>query len=154
MPNRRTHQAVGLTAGGVAAAYRARNEARGDQILEGLGGGIAGWTGGQLPDVLEPAISSYHRDIAHSWTAMYGVSKLFPALEEWEEECRLRSNHYYRLRMTSGLDPLSAVAYLIAEVLWRLAAGALSGLAAGYASHLVLDFFTPRGLPLLARQID
>jgi len=34
-------------------------------------------------------------------------------------------------------------------ILSLVAAGAISGLAAGYVSHLMLDAGTPKGLPLL-----
>ena len=38
---------------------------------------------------------------------------------------------------------------MLPAALCLFAAGAIPGLAAGYLSHLVLDFSTPRGLPLL-----
>ncbi len=36
------------------------------------------------------------------------------------------------------------------HLICRIVAGAMAGAAAGYASHLLLDAATPRGLPLLA----
>jgi hypothetical protein len=38
---------------------------------------------------------------------------------------------------------------LLWMVVFRLLAGALPGFVAGYASHLVMDFRTPRCLPLI-----
>jgi membrane-bound metal-dependent hydrolase YbcI (DUF457 family) len=37
----------------------------------------------------------------------------------------------------------------LVELFWRVIAGVLSGFAAGYASHLVLDAFSPAGLPVV-----
>jgi hypothetical protein len=39
--------------------------------------------------------------------------------------------------------------HLICEALLRLLTGAVAGFPAGYASHLTLDFFTARSLPLV-----
>jgi len=47
-------------------------------------------------------------------------------------------------------DPISDLFAKLAELFWRFLAGLANGLAAGYVSHLALDAFTPRSLPLLA----
>ncbi len=69
----------------------------------------------------------------------------------WEEYCRRRSACYRALRTAPGLDGLTRLLYGLAELFWCMATGFLNGLPAGYVSHLALDAFTPRGLPLLAR---
>jgi membrane-bound metal-dependent hydrolase YbcI (DUF457 family) len=40
--------------------------------------------------------------------------------------------------------------HVFLELLLRLAAGAMAGALGGYGSHLALDAFTPRSLPLIA----
>jgi len=47
---------------------------------EVAGGALGGYVGGLLPDVLEPAISSWHRDVAHSCAAGGGIVALGNAL--------------------------------------------------------------------------
>lgn len=151
MANGRVHAVVGAASGAALAAYRGRSQELEDQLVEVLGGALGGYVGGKLPDWIEPAVSSWHRDIAHSWTTGGGIVTVMPKLEQWEQHCRQRAAHYRALRTVPGVDPLTQLLYCLAEMFWRLAAGFASGLAAGYASHLVLDAFTPRGLPLLAR---
>ena len=53
--------------------------------------------------------------------------------------------------MDSALTPGTRLLYTILELFWRFAAGVLTGLQAGYVSHLVLDGCTPSGLPLGVR---
>jgi membrane-bound metal-dependent hydrolase YbcI (DUF457 family) len=78
-------------------------------------------TGGLAPDILEPAVSSHHRSIAHS---LAGGLSLANYSQKWccreHEDC----------------DEFSKILFAC--------------FAAGYFSHLALDLCTPRGLPLVA----
>lgn len=149
MPNCRTHRVVGAAAGAGLAAYHARGETSEHQLVEIAGGSLGGLWGGQLPDFLEPATSPCHRDLAHSCMALLGWTAL--KLEEWRSFCRERAEEY-RLRMEDQtLSPGDRLLYCFLEFFWRFAGGLLTGLQAGYVSHLVLDGCTPAGLPLLAR---
>jgi membrane-bound metal-dependent hydrolase YbcI (DUF457 family) len=147
MPNYITHARAGVAAGGIAAAYRARALPTDQLVAETIGGLIGGWIGGALPDVLEPATSPNHRKLAHS--AVTGGALCFARLAEWQADCRASAEAANeRLRVCQpGSGEHSRAQW---EVLfWRLLAGALVGVVAGYASHLALDAGTPRGLPLL-----
>lgn len=164
MPGRRTHAYVGLTAGLGYAAFQAKEQGAANLWVEAAGGALGGWWGGQMPDVLEPATSSWHRCLAHSGTAGAAIvsarSKLTGCQDycrERADSCRLRREalnmvpHPSRpdLFVAAPTDQWQHFLLLMQEVLWRLAAGVANGLAAGYVSHLALDAATPRSIPLL-----
>lgn len=69
MPSNNVHRTVGVGAGAATALYQRRIQDPVNQLLEGIGGAAGGLVGGMLPDVLEPAINSWHRNVAHSWAA-------------------------------------------------------------------------------------
>jgi uncharacterized membrane protein YfcA len=140
MPRRDTHVTVGVAAGAVWAYYHARNEHPVDQAVEVLGGAIGGWFGGLLPDVLDPPTTPRHRDMAHGLVLLLLVA--FASLEAERRACRTRAESC----STAG----NAAADL-RPLVWRFIAGVLTGLQAGYVSHLVLDGNTKAALPLLVR---
>lgn len=149
MANGKVHRAVGTVTGAGVSLYRSRFQKPQDRLVEGIGGAFAGYLGGQLPDILEPAISSWHRGRAHS--ALAGVTigtATVKALETYQAWCRERAE-YYRMRRLS-LEGSSGwyLLYYAAELFYRLAAGALAGFTGGYVSHLALDAFTPRSIPV------
>ena len=150
MPNGRTHRIAGAVTGGGAALYRARAQSAPHQLAEAVGGTAGGLFGGMLPDVFEPALSSWHRSFAHSWTTGLTLTTVTGKLESWEQSCRTRAEHYRSLRDGPSIDPMLRVWYWIAEYFWRAAAGFAAGLLTGYLSHLALDAMTPRGLPLIS----
>lgn len=79
---------------------------------------------GKLPDILEPALNNpHHRQFCHSLLVLIAVGYGVKKAWEWEPK-----------------DSFEEVFRVIA-----LCAGA------GYISHLVLDGFTPRSLPLLGK---
>jgi len=147
-------------AGAFDAWYQAREKANSDLLIETIGGALGGCLGGMLPDIFEPADSSWHRDVAHSATVGGGVLALRATLAEMAQECRDKAQQYRAIQMVvvPGLstfvpapaDPLKQLLGNLAELFWGLLAGFLNGLSAGYASHLLLDAATPRGIPLLA----
>ena len=151
MANGRTHAWAGLAAGGGAALYRGRHQPLLDMVVEGVGGAIGGYFGGKVPDVLEPAIHSWHRDFCHSWTVGAFVTAAITTLAEWESHCREKAAEMRRQRIALQPGSFAAFFYFLGEMLWTLAAGFVAGFGAGYVSHLVLDAATPRGLPLFCR---
>lgn len=150
MANRHAHRIAGSAFGGTAAFLLARDQAPAHRLVETLGGGLAGGWGGRLPDVFEPALHPWHRSTAHALVPAGAVGALgVPRLRsgqarvrQWAERCRTR-----RDVATSKIEQFL---WWLAEMLCRLAAGAMAGAPAGYASHLLLDAATPRGLPLFA----
>lgn len=149
MPNCRTHTLVGAAAGAGLAAYHARNEASEHRLLEIAGGVLGGVWGGRLPDILEPATSPCHRDLAHSCLTLFAAGAL--TLEDWRRSCRERAEDYRRRLEDPALTSAAQLLYTVVEFFWRFTAGVLTGVQVGYASHLVLDGCTPSGLPLVSR---
>jgi hypothetical protein len=157
MPDCKTHRLVGAGSGAVFAGYRAKQQDDFQWWIEVLGGAVGGYLGGQLPDVLEPAISSWHRGSAHSCAAGSGIVALKNALETFGSTCRENAEKCTAIPMTlevdvfvpDPFDPFTKFLATFFELLWRFAAGFANGLAAGYVSHLVLDATTPRSIPLL-----
>ena len=145
MPNRATHARVGAATGAAVAAFRAREAPTPQMLTEVIGGLVGGWLGRVLPDVLEPATSPHHRQLAHS--AVAGGALTLARVAEWQASCRASATAAQRaLLHPPGSEDRSRTEWDV--LFWRLLAGALVGLVAGYASHLVLDAGTPKGLPL------
>ena len=147
MPNGATHARVGAASGVAVAAYRARTAPMDQLIAEAVGGLIGGWVGGVLPDLLEPATSPNHRKLAHSAAA--GGALTFARIAEWQATCRAAADAAAIRALSHPLGSRDRERAQWDVLLWRLLAGVLVGLVAGYASHLVLDAGTPKGLPLL-----
>jgi membrane-bound metal-dependent hydrolase YbcI (DUF457 family) len=147
MPNFDTHAQAGVAVGAVAAAYRARSAPPDQMLAEILGGVLGGYLGGVLPDVLEPARDPNHRKLAHSVVAGGGLT--LARVAEWQAACRAAGDVAAArvLQYPAGDSQRTRAQWDV--LFWRLLAGALVGLVAGYASHLALDACTPRGLPLL-----
>jgi len=155
-------------AGGVYAAHRAKKLGAVQCAVETVGGVIGGDIGALIADVVEPGTSPWHRGPAHSCAAGIGILSLGDTLKSVESFCRQQADKKAEQRskldaiemkpdpsqpdvfVPSSSSALEKLLLLIAEYLWRLAAGVTNGLAAGYISHLVLDAGTPRGLPMLA----
>jgi len=159
MSDRKTHVVVGVTAGIGYAAYQAKEQNAPNCLVEIAGGGVGGYLGGLLPDLLEPGISSWHRGTMHSWSTGASIVSLRDRLMEWEKFCREKAEKCKAIPMVpikpftlvpAPVDPISDLFAKLAEFFWRFLAGLANGLAAGYVSHLTLDAFTPRSLPLLA----
>lgn len=152
MPNRKTHVKAGIVVGASAAAYRASEQSPLHALLETLGGAMGGWAGGITPDFLEPASGgSYHRSFCHSWTALVtGVKGSAASVSAWEKYCRGKANEAAQMRLNPQVDPTVSFILFLMEMIWRITAGICAGFLAGYGSHLVLDSFTPRSLPIFA----
>jgi hypothetical protein len=159
MPGSKTHKIVGAGAGAAFAAFEAKGQSNEHFWIEVIGGSFGGYTSGTLPDWLEPAISGWHRGPYHSVGAGTAVAYSRPILAQLAQTCRLNAD---RARLAQVEDvqtgtwmpikqhALDQLISQLKELFWRLLAGFLNGLAAGYVSHLVLDAGTPRGIPLLA----
>jgi len=62
--------------------------------------------------------------------------------------CRRKAREAASMAASSD-EPVARLMWLGIQMFWNMAAGFVAGLLAGYGSHLVLDGFTPAGLPLL-----
>jgi len=88
MSDGKTHKLVGIGAGAVFASYQAKEQKSANWCAEVAGGVLGGYIGGLLPDVIEPAISSWHRGAAHSCAAGGGIIAMGNALAAFEAACR------------------------------------------------------------------
>lgn len=154
MSRRSTHTTLGIPAGSALAAYRARHQDFLHALLEAAGGGLGGWLGALLPDWLEPAVHSFHRNIAHSVAAGVAVAEgARRGLRSWESYWRNRADEFANKRRQADGDIVSILLNLMAEGACRILAGIAAGIVGGFASHLVLDAGTPRSIPLISRHI-
>jgi membrane-bound metal-dependent hydrolase YbcI (DUF457 family) len=132
------------------AACRAIGQHPAALILESIGGALGGYLGATLPDGVEPASLGWnHRGFCHSWSALIaGVAATHASVVQWESFCRKRATELSNRLNTAGyLSDLERLILALELVIWTIAAGVLSGLFTGYASHLLLDSFTPAQLP-------
>jgi hypothetical protein len=165
MPGRETHAYVGLASGIGYAAFEAKGQPTLNVLAEVAGGALGGYWGGQLPDVFEPAIHSWHRSIAHSGaTGAAIVVAARNTLTDWQAACRKRADDCRAKRDSITMVPHPSqpnlfvpaegqrwehFALTMQELFWRFLSGFVNGMAAGYVSHLALDAATPRSIPLL-----
>ena len=150
MANRREHVVVGAVAGLAWAGFWVQQRDGADEVgkyTELLGGTVGGYIGGLLPDYLEPATSRYHRQLMHSVATLVGVA--FTSLVAARAHCRAQANAYLAQRLSRTATGAVLNEELVGEAAWSFVAGFLSGMQAGYVSHLLLDARTPMRLPLL-----
>jgi hypothetical protein len=155
MANRRVHNRGGLAAGTGAALYHLRPEADPlEALLEVLGGAAGGYVASAIPDVLEPATSPNHRNVAHSVaTATALAVKSRKPVSRYREGLRARADQHRATRRQPSTSTLQSIWHFLCECFYRLAAGAVSAVVPGYLSHLALDAMTPKGIPLLAARL-
>ncbi len=154
MPDRRTHRVLGAGASVGVAVIQWGEFPEIGKLLYGLSACAGGLVGGVLPDVLEPALHSHHRDVFHSLFAGGGIvavgsqsAKTF-GTELRAEAARLRS-----LRLAQPQEDPKRLVLSLRECLIYTVLGFSLGLTVGYTTHVVADMATPRGVPLVARRI-
>jgi len=149
MSNRSTHLVVGTPTGLVVAGYLARNERPAAFAVETAGGAIGATLGALGPDLAEPALHSWHRSTAHSYAAAAVIlATTAQAIPRWQDYCRAQAQSHNEARARATRDAARLFHGFMA-FLWHFLSGFVAGLPAGYLSHLALDSFTPRGIPLL-----
>jgi len=121
MPNAATHRFGAAVTLAVAAAHE--DQKNGVQTSRLLAAACAGVALGTLPDVLEPALHPNHRDFFHSLACAGLIGLVFHRLYRWETK-------------TEG------------EALTRFLLLAAGG---AFLTHLAMDAFTSKGLPLVGR---
>jgi hypothetical protein len=151
MPDRRTHLGAGVLVGFGVGLYLTRNHEGWPALARILGAVLASAAGATLPDALEPALHSWHRRSFHSWGALAGTAgvTLGPplAVRQWIAEREAAAERWRSQREVLPVDHPEQATLWLAEMLEHFLIAAALGLVAGYASHLVLDAASPRGLP-------
>jgi len=149
MPRLRTHVQVAVPAGVVSGWWFSEGQDPAFRILEAAGAGLASAIGGVLPDCIDLPIHSHHRSAAHGIVPAIGLGTIaFQQAGPMQQWLREQAESHAQARAESA-SVLGEIWHLLCEALLRLLAGAVVGLPTGYASHLALDFFTPRSLPLV-----
>jgi hypothetical protein len=117
--------------------------------VEAAGGAIGGSLGALGPDVAEPAIHSWHRSTAHSYSAAAAIlAATAQVIPRWQDYCRAQA-HSHNEAVALATSGAARLFHSFMAFLWHFLSGFVAGLPAGYLSHLALDSFTPRGIPLL-----
>lgn len=153
MPDKKTHLGIGALVGVGVGVYIARDRRDWPVVARILGAMLGSMAGAALPDALEPALHSWHRGSFHSWGALLGTSgvTLAPpvALPRWmrEREAAAERSRLEREALPAGHPDRPGL--WLAEMFEHILVAAVPGLLAGYASHLILDATSPRGLPPL-----
>jgi hypothetical protein len=148
MPDGTVHQGVGVLCGVGAAWAVSADQVPVVRLLRAAAGALGGLHGGQMPDLLEPAISPLHRAIAHDALTLFGGGSI--VVVKGRAQLDTMNARIRELEMVlEGAAGLQRFVVALAIVLGHLLVGYLTGFAAGYASHLVLDACTPRSLPML-----
>jgi membrane-bound metal-dependent hydrolase YbcI (DUF457 family) len=138
MPNRLVHRTTGAGVGLAIGLHQAQGDTDKKRAAEVIASTVGGYLGAAAPDWIDPPTSPNHRSIGHSIVvAGGGIVYTSSHITQWRAELQTRSAAAFSTgRVGKGY------LYLIASSLFV-------GFVAGYASHLVLDASTPKGLPLL-----
>jgi uncharacterized membrane protein YfcA len=139
-----------MLAGAGYAFARAQQQAPEHLVLEVVGGLLAGNLGARLPDLFDPPLHPGHRSLAHGVVPVVAAGRVaVGSLDRWQAQFRAEAGSRAGLRATATTE-LERSWHALVELLFRVGAGALAGVLAGYGSHIALDAFTPASLPLLA----
>ena len=103
-----------------------------------------------MPDICDPPLHPNHRSVGHGVLPCGIVLvELQKGLADWQGLSRQRAAGHQAL--ADGSTTLQAqVWHELLALAWRLIAGILAGIPAGYLYNLVLDAISPKGLPLVA----
>jgi len=151
MPGREEHKVAGGLAGGSTALAFAIEQPPLLTVVEVLGGVCGGAYAAGWPDILEPALSSHHRDSAHALGPVLLAGKVaFEQASSLQHSLRTQAAVCFQKAegCSNGLEQLINLAL---GLVLHFAAGAVPGIPAGYLSHVALDAGTARGVPILTR---
>ncbi len=145
MPNRAKHLGLGQVTGKIVSVFKKKRPLV-DEFLEEIGAELTRPTLSMLPDIIEPATSPNHRKLAHSIPALVTSvvistqsGKAADKIHSWGDAAANKANR--------AQGRLSKVGWKALEYSSRIAAGVTRHAAPQYATHLVADAMTPKGLP-------
>lgn len=147
--NGKIHTGVGALAGlGTLIAWQWFEDKQ-IGVPELLGGALGGALGGRLPDLLEPARSSFHRRFAHSAVATGSlVEAAHRSLGPVKDRLEIFAGEL-KGKAANAVDWLDRAILLAAALLLDFLQGFFMGLVGGYVSHVFLDALTPRSVPVI-----
>lgn len=148
MPSSKSHRIAGGIVGGGSALIMARDQKPVHQSIEAFSGVLAGLYFGVLPDLIEPAKHPNHRKTAHSLAlGLVIIICLGPMAKYLAGKSRELADWAIEKRQTEESLLVKTILWFL-EIFLRFAAGALNAISFSYSSHLILDAFTPKSLPL------
>jgi hypothetical protein len=143
------HVRVGIV-GGAAVAGIAAHHAHSNALVEAIGGGVGGWIGARLPDIVDPPTSPCHRSVGHGAGPIAAAARYAAeCIPRWQKALRTHAS----VQRAAGQEADSRwrrVWHALLEFLCLVASGALLGVAFGYLSHVAMDACTPAGIPVVA----
>jgi len=148
MPNKTEHVQFGAFAGTGYSLIAAQVSGRTPSIFELIGCAVGSILASMGPDVLEPAHNPNHRSTCHSVVVLGALLFIAqPKLEVERQRRLLLAESYRQQAQTCSGDHRS---YWLGQVQGQeFLAGFFSGLVPGYASHVIADSQTPKGIPLV-----
>ena len=140
MPNRNVHKLCGTVIGAVVAveygSYKEQDFANAWKFM--LGGAVSGFLTSTLADKFDPPTSPNHRNWGHSVVLNGGIAfMMYEPTREFLQYLVDKAREYDNRQEN------------FKAMICRLAFGFLVGASSGYASHLLTDSVTPKGLPLV-----
>lgn len=150
MPGRLAHVVAGSFAGATVAFVRSAEQPDATRVYEIFGGFVGGYLGGRAPDMIDCARNPNHRGRAHSVAVGVGLFTLaWDVAVAAEEKFRATAERFSQEARVLPENSLRRGLLELVAALCRSLAGFLTGLVAGYVSHLALDGSTPRSLALV-----
>lgn len=152
MPCKPTHVTAGMISGAAAVVLCNHNENKTVMSAADLVGGIAGgYFGGRWPDLVDPSKigGPNHRSEGHG-LLQNSAFVLWAAdnIQEFRKKCFEKAVEF-ELEAKGFIDQAKAFLWNMAAVFLRFVAGFAPGAVAGLVSHLILDSFTKKSLPLV-----
>src|SRR5580693_181213 len=65
MPNKAVHDTAAIAAGAIFTSCMACDQPKEHRLWELIGGLLAAWAGGRLPDIIDPPLHPRHRSVGH-----------------------------------------------------------------------------------------
>ncbi len=85
MPNAKTHFLIGAAIGAGLYCLMQKSQDQPIELPGLLGMGLVGGVAGLLPDIIEPATSPNHRELAHSFAALMAIGTGIHNLNERQD---------------------------------------------------------------------
>lgn len=151
MPCKPTHVRAGMISGAAAVFFFNHLEQKPVVSVADLVGGLAGgYLGGRIPDLIDPSKigGPNHRSHGHGLAQNSAlVLWVYDNINEFREKCFEKAAELER-ESKEFADEIKSFWATLKACFLKVMAGLAIGLIAGIISHLVLDSFTKKSLPI------
>lgn len=151
MPSKPTHVKAGMISG--VAAVIACNHIENNPLMsvaDVVGGIAGGYLGGRIPDLIDPSQigGPNHRSHGHGLVQNSVLATwIFNNIQEFRKICFEKATDL-EIKAKELTDDVKSLLWVLAASFLRFVAGLAIGVIAGIISHLALDSFTKKGLPI------